>query len=187
MSDIWNRIVALSEEKRARFIQQLQQYRAATDMLSVSDYFDHYDVAIPGGGMAGLTLVYQRKKLRPATRVVVIERQSHPVPEAAYMVGESTAEIAARYLRDILGLENHLLEQQLRKFGLRLFFTTIGSIVSPPLCTYQRDRGRLENTLGNRASLFSPGVRHTRPICARSKRFIVSLLQSASDQQLSAQ
>src|SRR4051812_45308577 len=116
---------------------------------------DQYDVAILGGGMAGLTLALQLKKTRPTISIVVIEKQPHPVPEAAHKVGESTVEIAAHYLRDVLGLEEHLRSQQLRKFGLRMFFSAddnqditrrveLGSTIYPPLCTYQLDRGRLE-------------------------------------------
>ena len=88
----------------------------------------------------------------------MIEKQKQPVPEAAHKVGESTVEIAAHYLRDILGFEEHLQTQQIRKFGLRMFFSLddnqdiaqrveLGSTVFPPLCTYQLDRGRLENFL----------------------------------------
>ncbi|MBV9707422.1 MAG: tryptophan 7-halogenase [Chloroflexi bacterium] len=120
---------------------------------------NQYDVAILGGGMAGLTLALQLKKTRPATRIVVVERQQHPVPEAAHKVGESTVEVAAYYLRDVLGLHEHLQTQQLRKFGLRMFFSTAdnqdisrrveyGQIAQAPLPAYQLDRGRLENALG---------------------------------------
>ncbi len=120
---------------------------------------DQYDVAILGGGMAGLTLALQLKKTRPSTRILVVEKQKHPVPEAAHKVGESTVEIAAHYLRDVLGLEEHLHTQQLRKFGLRMFFSAegnqditrrveFGQIAQAPLEAYQLDRGRLENALG---------------------------------------
>jgi 2-polyprenyl-6-methoxyphenol hydroxylase-like FAD-dependent oxidoreductase len=120
---------------------------------------DQYDVAILGGGMAGLTLALQLKKARPSTRILVVEKQKHPVPEAAHKVGESTVEIAAHYLRDVLGLGVHLRTQQLRKFGLRMFFSTeqnqditrrveFGQIAQAPLEAYQLDRGRLENALG---------------------------------------
>src|SRR2546428_6566028 len=88
---------------------------------------DQYDVAILGGGQAGLTLALQLKKTRPATSILVIEKQKHPVPEAAHKVGESTVEIAAHYLRDVLGLGEHLQRQQLNKFGLRMFFSTHGN------------------------------------------------------------
>ncbi len=120
---------------------------------------DQYDVAILGGGMAGLTLALQLKKARPAISVIVIEKQKHPVPETAHKVGESTVEIAAYYLRDVLGLQKHLQTQQLRKFGLRMFFSfdgnwditrrvEYGQTDHAPLPAYQLDRGRLENTLG---------------------------------------
>jgi flavin-dependent dehydrogenase len=124
---------------------------------------DRYDVAILGGGVAGLTLALQLKQRRPALRIVVAERQSHPVPEAAHKVGESTVELQAHYLREVLGLEDHLEKEQLRKFGLRFFFThddnqditrrvEYGQVFPAPLPSYQLDRGRLENELGERAS-----------------------------------
>src|SRR5258707_719396 len=120
-----------------------------------------YDVAILGGGIAGLTLALQLKKIRPTLDILVVEKQEHPVPEAAHKVGESTVEIAAHYLRDILGLEEHLQKQELRKFGLRFFFSAdgnqditrrveLGHALPPPrpVESYQLDRGRLENALG---------------------------------------
>lgn len=121
---------------------------------------DQYDVAILGGGLAGLTLALQIKKARPESRILVVEKQKHPVAEAAYKVGESTVEIAGCYLRDVLGLEEYLRVHQLRKFGLRFFFSTednqditrrveLGLAAPHFLHTYQLDRGRFENALGN--------------------------------------
>lgn len=118
-----------------------------------------YDVAILGGGMAGLTLALQLKRQRPETSILVVDKQRHPVPEAAHKVGESTVEVAAHYLRDVLGLADILEEQHLRKFGLRMFFSNsdnsdiarrveYGQIAPAPLPSYQLDRGRLENALG---------------------------------------
>ncbi|MFL5662137.1 MAG: tryptophan 7-halogenase [Ktedonobacteraceae bacterium] len=122
---------------------------------------DQYDVAILGGGIAGLTLALQLKNACPTIKSLVIEKQKHPVPEATHKVGESTVEIAAHYLRDILGLGEHLKTQQLNKFGLRMFFSNngnrdithrveLGHATLPPqrVGTYQLDRGRLENALG---------------------------------------
>jgi 2-polyprenyl-6-methoxyphenol hydroxylase-like FAD-dependent oxidoreductase len=136
--------------------QQMQDWQAASS--------EHYDVAILGGGLAGLTLALQLKRVRPTSKILVLERQPHPVAEATHKVGESTVEIAAHYLRDILGLQEHLREQQLNKFGLRMFFSAadnrdithrveLGHAILPPqgVGTYQLDRGRLENALGSEA------------------------------------
>lgn len=118
------------------------------------------DVAILGGGVAGLTLALEVAAQRPQTRITVFERATYPVPETVHKVGESTVEIAAHYLRDVLHLGSHLQSQQLNKFGLRVFFsngdntdittrTELGHAVRPPqgVGTYQLDRGRLENAL----------------------------------------
>jgi 2-polyprenyl-6-methoxyphenol hydroxylase-like FAD-dependent oxidoreductase len=120
---------------------------------------DQYDVAILGGGLAGLTLALQIKKARPESRILVVEKQKHPVPEAAYKVGESTVEIASFYLGVTLGLKEHIQTQQLRKFGLRFFFSAennqditqrveLGLAAPHFIPSYQLDRGRLENALG---------------------------------------
>ncbi|WP_220096496.1 NAD(P)/FAD-dependent oxidoreductase [Streptomyces cyaneus] len=131
---------------------------------------DLVDVAVVGGGAAGLTLALQLLGQRPGTRIVVLERQGHPVPEATHKVGESTVEIAGYYLREVLGLGHHLQSQQLNKYGLRMFFSKdgndditrrveLGHSVRPPgaVGTYQLDRGRLENALGH--ELLARGVR----------------------------
>lgn len=132
------------------------------EFYTVSDSpLPQYDVAILGGGIAGLTLALQLQKACPAISILVVEKQQHPVPEAAHKVGESTVEIAAHYLRDIVGLREHLKTHQLPKFGLRFFFSyqnntditqrvELGHALLPPeeVETYQLDRGRLENTLG---------------------------------------
>ena len=59
----------------------------------------------------------------PALRVLVVEKRQHPVPEAAFKVGESSVEIGAHYFQKRLGLEPHLRAAQLEKLGLRYFFT----------------------------------------------------------------
>ncbi len=155
MSDVQDRLATLSTEQRATLRQRIRQQSAVVEVFP-----DQYDVALLGGGLAGLTLALQIQKSRPGTRIVVIEKQELPFPEAAHKVGESTVEIASRYLRDVLGLADHLQSQQLRKFGLRMFFTQeknkditrrveLGSTALLPLGTYQLDRGRLENALSD--------------------------------------
>jgi len=125
------------------------------------------DVAILGGGIAGLTLALQLRRTLPDLTITVIEKQAHPVAEAAHKVGESSVEMQAHYLRDVLGLDEHLDREQLRKFGLRMFFphegnhditrrVEFGQVEEAPLPTYQLDRGRLENHLGTH--LISEGV-----------------------------
>jgi flavin-dependent dehydrogenase len=80
------------------------------------------------------------------------------VPEAAFKVGESSVEIGAHYFQHVLGLEPHLREQQLEKFGLRYFFPAdanrriesrfeLGPSAFPPVPSFQLDRGRIENML----------------------------------------
>lgn len=115
------------------------------------------DVAILGGGLAGLSLAIQLRRRNPGMTIRVIERRAPPAPEAAFKVGESTVEIGAHYFAHVLGLRAHLDSQQIRKFGFRFFFsdrqrqiadcTELG--VSQPLPTpsWQLDRGRFENFL----------------------------------------
>jgi len=120
-----------------------------------------YDVTIVGGGVAGLTLALEVRGARPQTRILIISPTVHPVPEVTHTVGESTVEVSAHYLRDRLGLGDHLHTSQIRKMGLRMFFshdgntdiarrTELGSSAFVPQVTYQIDRGRLENELNRR-------------------------------------
>lgn len=117
------------------------------------------DVAILGGGIAGLTLARQLYQADPTLRIEVIERSEHPAPTSAHKVGESSVEVQAHYLREVLGLAEHLEKKHVRKFGLRMFMTyrdnsaiehrvEYGQISHAPLPAYQLDRGILETHLG---------------------------------------
>jgi len=119
---------------------------------------DHYDVAILGGGLAGGCLARQLRLEAPELRLLVAERRRHPVPEAAFKVGESSVEIGAHYFQKRLGLEPHLRSAQIEKLGLRYFFpygdnreltprVELGPPRFPPVPSFQLDRGRLENFL----------------------------------------
>ena len=120
-----------------------------------------HDVLVLGGGLAGLTLAIQLKRRDPGIDVAVLERRAHPVPEAAFKVGESTVEIGAHYFANVLGLREHLDSEQIRKFGFRFFFsdgrsdidrcTELGVSRILPTPSWQIDRGRFENFLGEEA------------------------------------
>ncbi len=120
-----------------------------------------HDVVILGGGLAGLTLAMQLKQADAALDILVLERRQLPWPEAAHKVGESTVEIGAHYLSQVLGLGEHLNGQQLRKFGFRFFFsegrrdldqvTEVGPSHHLSVPSYQIDRGIFENFLAAEA------------------------------------
>lgn len=119
------------------------------------------DFAILGGGLSGLTLAIQLRQRHPELAVTVIERRAHPVREAAHKVGESSVEIGAHYFASVLGLRGHLDAAHIRKFGFRFFFsdgcarvdqcTELGVSALFPTPSWQIDRGRFENHLGERA------------------------------------
>jgi 2-polyprenyl-6-methoxyphenol hydroxylase-like FAD-dependent oxidoreductase len=120
----------------------------------------HCDVAIIGGGLAGLSLALQLKQSEPELDVTVLERSVLPPPSAAHKVGESTVEIGAHYFSHTLGLKDLLDRNQLRKFGFRLFFGSgnhrdlshadeLGVSDFLPVKSYQIDRGIFESDLAN--------------------------------------
>ncbi len=152
----------LSPEAWEALAQKIKSHLSDGDLHTP----DHH-VTIIGGGVAALTLALEIRSARPQTRILIIEPNPHPVPEITHTVGESTVEVAAHYLRDRLGLADHLHTAQIRKMGLRMFFshdgntditrrTELGSSAFTPQVTYQIDRGRLENELNRRC--LSAGV-----------------------------
>jgi flavin-dependent dehydrogenase len=119
---------------------------------------DEYDVAILGGGLAGLTLGLQLKKARPEISIFTAEKRPGLAPEAAFKVGESTQAVACNYFGEVLGLMDHLRTRQVQKSGLRFWFSAgenrnlaerieLGGAGHLPAPSWQFDRGRFENFL----------------------------------------
>jgi flavin-dependent dehydrogenase len=123
---------------------------------------NRYDVVIPGGGLAGLTLSIQIKKANPEISVLVLERRDDSAATAAHKVGESTVELGTHYIREVLNLKGYLEEKELPKHGLRFFFRTkdkkdiesrveLGPRERLPVPSHQLDRGTFENYLAKHA------------------------------------
>src|SRR3954466_1190061 len=121
----------LNAETRAalarRIRTQLAQSDTAAERGATADGAADHDVAVIGGGIAALTLALELRRARPATRIVIVEPTSRPVPEITHTVGESTVEVSALYFGERLGLADHLKSAQIRKMGLRMFFSHDGN------------------------------------------------------------
>ncbi len=116
------------------------------------------DVAILGGGMAGLTLA-RHLLLETDRRVLLVDRRDQ-LPPARQKVGESTVQLAGYYLSKVLDLEEHLLSDHYMKYNLRFMWPVEGSggarfedyhqaFLREPsnIASYQLDRNRLEAEL----------------------------------------
>ena len=115
-----------------------------------------YELTIIGGGLSGLGLAMQVRKDQPDARILVLEKQPHPLPEAAVKVGESTVEIGAWYFHHVLDLKEHIEKEHLPKYGLRFFFPgadpdhlqsglELGITAPLAIQSYQLDRQRPGN------------------------------------------
>ncbi len=159
----------LSPEQRRALAHRIKH------LLDADKADPDHDVTIIGGGVAGLTLALEVRSARPQTRILIVSPTSYPVREITHTVGESTVEVSAHYLRDRLGLGDHLQTAQIRKMGLRMFFThdhntdiaqrmELGSSAFVPQVTYQIDRGRLENELHRRCLAEGVEIRSGRVV-----------------------
>ncbi len=130
------------------------------ELKSIRSPKPHYDVAVLGGGLAGLTFALHMKRLRPETSILVAEKRAEPAPDAAFKVGESTVEVGAYFFREKCGMADHLEQEHLRKGGLRYFFPAgdnsdisrrVEYVTPDQYWNHQIDRGRFENEAFNRA------------------------------------
>jgi len=116
-----------------------------------------HDVLIVGAGLASLTLAKQLLDRQPSLDICIVHNRRFPYPERVHKVGESTVEIGAYYLSNIIGCKTHLEQGHLRKMGQRFIQTQglqgdapyreLGLTFYPHHSTFQIDRGRLENHL----------------------------------------
>jgi len=120
-----------------------------------------YDVAILGGGLAGLTLA--RHLLLETERTVLLVEKRAEIPPERQKVGESLVQLAGHYFGKVLDLEEYLLTDHFLKYNLRFhwrgsgtagadgsgfedyhqsFIRTVSNVAS-----YQLDRNRTEAEL----------------------------------------
>lgn len=139
-----------------------ERSKSIVETVAVRPPAERYDVVILGGGLAGLTLAIQLRQAHPETSVLVLEKREGPAPLAAFKVGESTVPSGAHYFAEVVGMHDHLHNQQLIKCGLRYFTpgdgnqditrrVEMGPPAYPPHDNYQIDRGLFENKLAARA------------------------------------
>jgi flavin-dependent dehydrogenase len=130
------------------------------ELKSIRAPKSHYDVAVLGGGLAGLTFALNMKRLRPETSILIAEKRPDPAPDAAFKVGESTVEVGAYFFREKCGMDDHLEQEHLRKAGLRYFFPAgdnsdiarrVEYVTPDNYWNHQIDRGRFENEAFDRA------------------------------------
>ncbi|TNE48252.1 MAG: FAD-dependent oxidoreductase [Deltaproteobacteria bacterium] len=115
------------------------------------------DVAIVGGGFAGLTLARDLVLHIPNIQVAVVEKNQESSPPKRHKVGETSLIPQAIYLAERLQLKDYLEQNHLEKFGARYFFKNenksfetrpeMGASEFSGCPEYQMDRTRLEADL----------------------------------------
>ena len=126
-------------------------------MSLVSGLKTEYDVIICGAGAAGLTLARQLAIEVPEASVLLIEGIGDKSRTNALQVGESTVEMSAHYLANVVKLKDYLETRHYHKWGFRWFFGSgetplqerpeIGTTHASPLSSYQLDRALLETDI----------------------------------------
>lgn len=118
----------------------------------------HYDVAIIGGGLAGLSLA--RQLLLNSDKTILLLEKRAAIPMALQKYGEATVQLSAYYFSKVLDLEEYLLREHFMKYNLRFYWKTEGKDNSrfeeycqsyirnlSNIATYQLDRNKLEGEL----------------------------------------
>ena len=126
--------------------------------MSVTNHLQNdYDIVICGAGAAGLTLARQIAIELPEASVLLIEGVGDKSRTNALQVGESTVEMSAHYLANIVKLKDYLETRHYHKWGFRWFFGSgetplherpeIGTSHASPLSSYHLDRALLEKDM----------------------------------------
>ena len=160
----------------------------------------HYDVAILGAGLAGLSLARQTL-LRTKKKVLLLDR-SVDVPSKRQKLGESTVQVGGYYLSKVLDLEEYLMQQHFLKYNLRFYWKRPGSSnrsyedydtsyirTLSNIAGYQVDRNTLEAELlrlnsGNRHCTFRAGIKKLEVSLSEQGRH--SLQYAVGGKELSA-
>lgn len=120
---------------------------------AAQDQFDH-DVVIIGGAFSGAATALLLRRMRPGTRVLVVERQR----SFDRKVGEATVEVSAHFLENVLRLGNMLERDHLPKHGLNYWFfrdgdetlaemTEVGASSVPEMPSFLLDRAKMDQQL----------------------------------------
>lgn len=131
------------------------------DPVMVSDKVNRscdYDLVVIGGAFSGASTAILLKRRFKDLRVLVIEKSEI----FDRKVGESTSEVAACFLTQVLKSGIHLHQEHIGKHGLRLWFdkgegstagesTEIGPVFQGRLPTFQLNRLKLDAELGKEA------------------------------------
>jgi flavin-dependent dehydrogenase len=118
----------------------------------------HYDVAIIGAGLAGLSLA--RQLLLNTDKTILLVEKRTQIPMTLQKYGEATVQLSAYYFSKVLDLEEHLLREHFMKYNLRFYWKTEGKENSrfeeycqsyirnlSNIGTYQLDRNKLEGEM----------------------------------------
>ena len=81
----------------------------------------HYDVAILGGGLAGLSLARQLHLADPSKTVLLLDKRGS-LPTPRQKVGESLVQVGGYYFGKVLDLEEHLWRNHYMKYNLRFYW-----------------------------------------------------------------
>ncbi|QQR72269.1 MAG: tryptophan 7-halogenase [Holophagales bacterium] len=116
------------------------------------------DVAIVGGGLAGLSLA--RQLLLQTDRTVLVLDRAAELPPRRQKVGEATVQVSGYYFSKVLELEEYLLREHYMKYNLRFLWKSAGtpadafeqfsqSYLRPlsNVASYQLDRNKIEAEL----------------------------------------